>query len=228
MDPHKIPEKQLQPIVRLIIDKKPRLGQGKAGIKRKVRLAAPSQKKEIIGPDSSRPKPIIISDEAVLAVDHTLSLSEIPRNGGSLPYILLRSRSPPKPPDQLINKQDIADTKTQIEENAPIQENIISEIYERPDKSYFQEPVELKDLIDTRNIIQRFLPKQTDINKILEIIKKKVLKGTHLPLMIKEIQAGYLNSLYFKDIYQYLAQNKLPSKKSAMRKVEILAEIYIC
>ena len=71
------------------------------------------------------------------------------------------------------------------------------------------------------------MPKQTDIDKILEIIKKKVLKGTHLPLMIKEIQAGYLNSLYFKDIYQYLAQNKLPSKKSVIRKVEILAEKYI-
>ena len=72
LDPHKIPEKQPQPIVRLIIEKKPRLGQGRAGIKRKVRLAPPSQKKEIIGPDSSRPKPIIISDEAVLAVDPTL------------------------------------------------------------------------------------------------------------------------------------------------------------
>ena len=29
------------------------------------------------------------------------------------------------------------------------------------------------------------LPKQTDIDKILEIIKKKVLNGTHLPLMNK-------------------------------------------
>ena len=95
------------------------------------------------------------------------------------------------------------------------------------DKSYFQEPVELTDLIDTKNIIQWFLPKQTDIDKILEIIKKKVLKGTYLPLMIKEIQMGYLNSLYFKDIYQCLAQNSLPSKKSAIRKVEILADKYI-
>ena len=54
-----------------------------------------------------------------------------------------------------------------------------------------------------------------------------MLKGTHLPLTIKEIQAGYLSSLYFKDIYQYLAQNRLPSKKSVMRKVEMLAEKYI-
>ena len=70
------------------------------------------------------------------------------------------------------------------------------------------------------------MPKQTDVDKILDIIKRKVLKGTHLPLTIKEIQVGYLSSLYFKDIYQYLAQNKLPSKKSAMRKVEILVEKY--
>ena len=48
-----------------------------------------------------------------------------------------------------------------IEENSPFQENIISEIYERPNKSYFQEPIELKDLIDTKNIIQQILPKQT-------------------------------------------------------------------
>ena len=154
-------------------------------------------------------------------------LPEIPRSEGLPPYILPRSRPPPKPSDQLINKQDIGNTKMDIEENSPFQENIISEIYERPDKSYFQEPIEGTDLIDTRNIIQRFLPKQTDIDKILEIIKKTVLKGTHLPLMIKEIHAGYLNSLYFKDIYQNLAQNRLPSKKSAMRKVEILAEKYI-
>ena len=44
--------------------------------------------------------------------------------------------------------------KTSIEENSPFQENLISKIYERPDKSYFQEPIELKDLADTKNITQ--------------------------------------------------------------------------
>ena len=43
-----------------------------------------------------------------------------------------------KTPDQLINKHDIGNIKMDIEENSPFQENIISEIYERPDKSYFQ------------------------------------------------------------------------------------------
>ena len=38
---------------------------------------------------------------------------------------------------------------------------------------------------------------------------------------------GYLNSPYFKDIYLHLAQNKLPSSKSTICKVEVLVERYI-
>ena len=53
------------------------------------------------------------------------------------------------------------------------------------------------------------------------------MKGTHLSVMVKEIQARYLNSSYFKDIYLYLAQNKMPSSKVAIKKVEALAENYI-
>ena len=45
-------------------------------------------------------------------------------------------------------------SKIEIEENSPFQESGISEVYERPDKSYFHEPTELKDLINTNNILQ--------------------------------------------------------------------------
>ena len=44
---------------------------------------------------------------------------------------------------------------------------------------------------------------------------------------IEEIQAGYLQSSYFKDLYLYLSKNKLPSSKMAIKKVETLAEKYI-
>ena len=46
-------------------------------------------------------------------------------------------------------------------------------------------------------------------------------------MTIKEIQVGYLHSSYFKNLCLYLAQNKLPSSKSATHKVEALAERYI-
>ena len=55
-----------------------------------------------------------------------------------------------------------------------------------------------------------------------------MLKSTHLPVTIKKIQAGYLVSSYFKDIYLYQAQKKLPGNKMAIKKIEVLAEkIYI-
>ena len=113
-----------------------------------------------------------------------------------------------------------------FEENLPFQEGIISETIQRLDKLFFQNLKELEDLIDKGNLVHRFLPKQTDIDKILQIIQNKVLKGTHLPVDVKKIQAGYLHSPYFEDIYQYLLQNKLPSSKSAIKKLEASSEKY--
>ena len=59
----------------------------------------------------------------------------------------------------------------------------------------------------------KVLPKQADIDKILDTIKRKFLKGTHLPLTIKEIQAGYLTSPYFKDHTFIWLRINYPTKK---------------
>ena len=40
------------------------------------------------------------------------------------------------------------------------------------------------------NLIQMFLPKQADIDKIFKVIQRKVLKGTHVLVEIKVIKAG--------------------------------------
>ena len=57
------------------------------------------------------------------------------------------------------------DINTDFEENPPFQEGVISEMYQRPDKSYFQEPHELAKLLNTDKLVQKFLPKQADIGK---------------------------------------------------------------
>ena len=57
LDPHRIPEKQSQPIVGLDVDKKPRIGQGRAGVRRKAPPLMDSRQ------GTSTSKPIIISDE---------------------------------------------------------------------------------------------------------------------------------------------------------------------
>ena len=60
---------------------------------------------------------------------------------------------------------------------------------------------ELDNLVNMGRLVQKFLPKQADIDKIFKIIQQKIIKGTHLPMMIKEIQVGYLAISYFTEIY---------------------------
>ena len=238
---------------------KPRICQGRAGLRRKVKAPLPiaSPHPLPVQPITEHdlrttvplPEPTNQSQSHVqsqilprpLFQHHPIDPTHIPQQTG--PKIQPRptpsyhnpyARPPPKPPDisdPLNSLKDLLDSdldsKAEIEDNLPFQEGIISEIYERPDNSYVQEPQELTDLIDTTKLIQKYLPKQMDIDKILDIIKRKVLKGTHLPLMVKEIQAGYLTSPYFKDLYLFLSQNKLPSKRSSIKKVETLAESFV-
>ena len=112
-----------------------------------------------------------------------------------------------------LSSQNVQDINPNInfdfKENSAFQEGIMSEMFQRLHKSFFQEPKELGDLINKGNFVHKYLPKQTDIDKILKMIQRNMLKGTHLPIKIKEIQASYLCSPYFKDLYLYLSQNKL-------------------
>ena len=104
------------------------------------------------------------------------------------------------------NEQDISpNINFDFKENSPFQEGVMSKTFQRLDKTFFQTPKELGDLINKGKFIHKYLPKQMDIDKILEVIQKKVLRGTHLPMEIYEIQAGYLCSPYFKDLYLYLS-----------------------
>ena len=184
---------------------KPRIGQGRAGLRRKVKAS-----QSIASPHPLPVQPITEHDlrTAVTLPEHTYQLqshvqsqilprqlsqhhlidpAHIPQQIG--PKIQYRptpsyhnpyARPPPKPPDisdPLDSQKDLLDSdldrKVEIEENSPFQEGIISEIYERPDNSYMQELQELTDLIDTTKLIQKYLPKQTDIDKILDVIKRK-------------------------------------------------------
>ena len=104
-----------------------------------------------------------------------------------------------------------------IEENSPYQEGVFSGTYQRLDKSDFQEPQEFDSLIHTDKIVQKFLPKQADMDNILKIIQRKDLKGIHLPVTVKYIQAGYLVSPYFKHLYLYLAQKSCLHKESNLQ-----------
>ena len=68
------------------------------------------------------------------------------------------------------------DINTDFEENSPYQEAVISERYQWPDRSYFQEPPELDSLISTDKLVKNFSTKPAEIDKMLKLIQRKVLK----------------------------------------------------
>ena len=191
-------------------------------------MVRPSNKKGI----RKEVKPVVIDNTPiVIDLDAKLDLKSYTQNAvvtqqydptrpevrKASSYSYPTTRPPPKPPDKVNNdttsEMDIGtDPNLDFEETSPHQEGITTEMYESPDKSYIQEPQNLADKINTSNLVQKYLPKQVDIDKIWDVIKRKVLKGMYLPLTIKEIQTGYLTSPFFKDLYRYLAQNKLPNK----------------
>ena len=87
---------------------------------------------------------------------------------------------------------------TKFEETSPFQEGVILETCKRPDKSFFPEPQELEGLFNTGRLVQKFLPKQAYLDKILKIIQRKVLKGTHLPVAIKKFRQDTWSALILK------------------------------
>ena len=195
----------------------PRPGQGRAGLRRKIRASTQVQmqvqsKKESQTKEQTsskqregiqtpltkqttdrhieqRPEPCIMPEHTVRP---KITETQIPIYSGPL------MKPPPRLPDikmqddRRINLDLGLEINKDFEENSLYQGGIISEIYQRPDKSRLLETPELADMINTNNAVQKYLPKQTDIDKILKIIQRKVLKGTHLPVTLKEIQVGYI------------------------------------
>ena len=241
LDRNSPPEKQkIAPQVKKGSEIKPRLGKGRVGIKCKNPVYVTDKLQEIL-------KIPAIQNIAINKMDfpmheqpisnsktETITQGLIQNINREIPfYPDLIYMPPPKPTENLQwlrieSKEDVSPRiDVEFEENLPYQEGIISKTYQRPDKSYFQELKELENLVNTGRLVQKFFPKQAGIDKILKIIQWEILKGTHLPMTIKGIQAGYQVSSHFKDIYLCLPQNKLPSNKMAIKKVEALAEKYI-
>ena len=95
-----------------------------------------------------------------------------------LPPIVVppNDRPPPKPPNiGETSPHRGPDLRADNEENSPHQEGIITEAYIAQDQSYLEQPQELIKLVNTSKFVQRHLLWQANINKILNIIKRKVL-----------------------------------------------------
>lgn len=65
------------------------------------------------------------------------------------------------------------------------------------------------------------------MNKVYGQIQKKILRQVHLPTSLRDLEAEYLHSPHFRDIYIYLSQHRLPTLKKAVKNVLALANHHI-
>ena len=158
------------------------IGQGRAGLRRKHEPDRINQPSDVTRRISERSK---IATGKTNNPHHTNAVHDRGiNNDKSFSPDLLLHPDPiciPLPKQQNVDKlfptnQD-AGTNLDIEENSPFQEGVIAETIQRLDKTFFQNPKKLEDIIDMGNLIHKFLPKQTDIDKILHIIQRNCLKA---------------------------------------------------
>ena len=89
-------------------------------------------------------------------------MPDVPFYQGPIPRCPIKPTRQNKTHDQ--SSQNVQDINPNInfdfEENSSFQEGIMLETFQRPDKSFFQEPKELGDLINKGNFVHTYLPKK--------------------------------------------------------------------
>ena len=102
----------------------------------------------------------------------------------------------------------------------PHQEKEMEPIFKTPVLDDFYCPHVLGDQITDTILMHRYLPRQTDIDRIMEQIQRKYLTKLQLPCSLRDMQAAYLNSPHFRDIYLAVGMNKLPNTNRSAKKLE--------
>ena len=99
----------------------------------------------------------------------------------------------------------------------------------QPDKTMYRKFRKLFDEIQDEMIFRKHLPRQLEINKFLESLKRKVIHDYDIPISIKELRAEYEKSPFFKDIYIYITKGHIPSqiRGHAWRKSKTECEDYL-
>ena len=117
--------------------------------------------------------------------------------------------------DNSVAVQDPFDTQMEV----PFSEDIVEPVFKRPDMADFEIPPVLEEMIPDGALIHRHLPKQVDMDRILAQINRKYLRKMHLPCSLRDMQAAYMQSPHFCDIYNVLLFNKYPKNRKVVEKL---------
>ena len=133
-----------------------------------------------------------------------------------------------KAPQQVIAKpatlRDLrGDPFLDPEDEKPLEEAVVEGNFRSPILEDFIIPPTLSEETKGKTILAKNLPKQTDIDRLLAVLNRKILTRSRFPDGLKDLEAAYTHSACFKDIYEYLRYNKLPSNPRKAHQIQINA-----
>ena len=147
----------------------------------------------------------------------------------------IRTRDPtphrPEPPAPLVpppyipqaeyrHTPHIETTVIRNHRNNQAEIEVIQDKYRTPTEDDFTDYKSILERLDMEKVHYRNLPTQIDVDKVLDKLKHKHLRDTHLPCTLKDLIAAYQNSPNFKDIYNYLDRGKLPNSPNQSKRIE--------
>ena len=119
----------------------------------------------------------------------------------------------------------IPNTLPPIEVPPPQTQNI--ETYRSPENFLYNKPLPVLKDSKELNVFSRHIPKQTEIDEFLAVLKTKVTKEYKLPLLAQSIINAYPQSPAFRNSYQYITTNTLPSNRRLQRSIISNSDNYI-
>ena len=146
-----------------------------------------------------------------------------------VPISILRKVFPSKPlPPQKEPRKSLVNPNLKIPQSLPpSQSKETIETYRSPDGSLYCKPLPILKDAEELDVFTRHIPKQTDIDKFLQILKAKVTKSYDLSVTATELAKEYPHSPAFSSIYNYITQNILPKDRRSQRMVIANVENYI-
>ena len=142
------------------------------------------------------------------------------------PNPLLEVPQQDKDPQEIVSQQPVHSTgnpnavqdpfDTQME--VPFTEDIVEPVFKRPEIADFEIPLVLEEMIPDGSLILKHLPKLAYIDKTQ--VNRKYLRKMHLPCSLRDMQAAYMQSPHFCDIYNAIMFNRYPKHRKGIEKLQ--------
>ena len=133
----------------------------------------------------------------------------------------------PQVQGQIAHNPDV-DLAPEVDPNMeiPLSETSVEAMFKPPDMKDFTLPPTLSQHLQGKTILAQTMPRQVEIDRLMKQINRKILTQTRFPSSLKDLEAAYCSSSAFKDVFQFLKYNKLPTNKTLAKKVQSSAQDY--